>query len=297
MPFRFRRKEPVEDGFRRLVRAEAAAVISLVADHGVLDQERIHEARRGLQRIRSLLHLVKTGLSESVFTSAEHNLGEIRRQLGISRDRHVALECLKDLLAGADSPATISVYNGLRGQLRSWEDRAISPTKRGKMAAEVRSIAHALAQYPLPATGWVLISAGLEASYRHAKKAGREIAKNAEAAAVHLWRKRVKRLHVLLTLFPASAGKSHRKLLKRLARLGSILGEFQDLQVLREHLERASPAISAEELIVIREMIRPREARLLRKAQKVSAVALSLSATDFVRKMEKRWRQWRKDER
>jgi hypothetical protein len=97
MAFRFRRKETVANGFRRIVREQTAAVVSLLADRGADLKERVHDARRRIKKLRALLHLVRSELAPAAFEKHNVGLRNASRRLSRARDAEVSLACFERL--------------------------------------------------------------------------------------------------------------------------------------------------------------------------------------------------------
>lgn len=234
---------PTGTAARALARAreEADAVLAALVPTADVHGS-IHDARKAIRRLRALLQLVdqrldvgiadrilqRTGDSLSALRDAHATIGTAERFARRDHERWqpvvVALAQRRDALL-----ATALVQDPGFERRRSWVRRALArieaaPWHRLK-AADLRR--------------------ALERGRRRADKARKRARRDADADALHRWRRRVRKLRMqveaVATIKPALVaslgGERHADQAERLHALSDRLGRRQDLDVLRTLLE------------------------------------------------------------
>lgn len=95
MSFRFKRKESVTKGARRLCceRLDNALELLEKDDHF----EVVHDVRREIKKLRAVLRLVRPGIGEGSYGEATNKLRDAANRLNAMRDAQVRLAALKEL--------------------------------------------------------------------------------------------------------------------------------------------------------------------------------------------------------
>src|SRR5688572_22884097 len=233
MAFRFRRKETVATAFRRIVREQTAAVVSLLADRGGDLKERVHDARRRIKKLRSLLHLVRSELDPASFEKHNTGLRNAARRLSRARDAEVSLACFEALTRRVAKKDCTEVHQLLLDANREARRHAISAAQLAAIAAEVRKHGHAIAETSFEHDGWLLFAPGLDRGYRRVRRMRRDVKQSPAPATLHEWRKRVKRLQFQMEVLRRALAKPERKVADSLEKLGAELGEHRDLHLLK----------------------------------------------------------------
>jgi CHAD domain-containing protein len=267
MAFRFKLGEPFDEGVRRIAVEQigrAQTQLSDKGDHAVA----VHETRKALKRLRALLRLIRPAMGEAAFKRENVQLREIGLSLSGARDRHVLLETVNKLEGGAglgrkgliaNLRACIAAANGdgPPPSMQQAEERLADTQKR-------------LAELPIDGSGFDVVAAGLERSYRKARRAFREAYDKPSDEAFHEWRKGAQ-AHWREYL-DARAGEARC--------LSQLIGDDHDLALLVAfvHSDLASKLGSEQGAIVekaarqrqaeLREAARPRGDRLFAEAPK-----------------------------
>lgn len=295
MPYRFRRKETAANGVRRIIREQVAAIISLLADHGNNVANRIHEARRHLKRVRSLLRLVSAAADEKAVAHEDKILRFAAKRLSRSRDAEVCLATFEALASHHKSAAN----DGIRVLLRERSDRAhqtaATPAQLLAIATTVRESGHRLAGIAFSADDWQLISTGLEDAYRDARKMRKLAGKKAGDKELHAWRKRIKRLFFQLDLIRDFLGKSQRRVVKCLDKLGDVLGEHHDLDLLAVCFrDLAAHGIAQDDSSSAEKLASKRRKKLKKCISKLAKDSFDLGTKSFMAKVKEGWKARRK---
>lgn len=195
----------------------------------------IHEVRKELKRVRALLRLAGERLPTRRLEKA---CAGTARRLSHLRDADALLETLQRLEARPDaapaaaglSAARAWVTDGRRGT------GGLPPDVAEPVAAELEGIATKCRKLSFAAMDAEALDAGLARSRRRAAKAWQRLDRNPDPERFHDLRKKVKRELYQRELSGRPFDRMDRAMLKKLA---DVLGELQDLEVLRAALKPA----------------------------------------------------------
>lgn len=235
--------EPFPTGWRRVTDELVADTIAQLRRTPDEIDRGVHAARKNLKRMRAMLRLVRPSLPGAGFTETNRALRDIGRSLSPARDAWVMMETLSgiydrydDLVAdGAFSAAErlfSSRYGSAMGRLPAAADRA---------AVDLVAVAHRLRDLESPPDRFSEVGVGMGRVYRSSRAAMRQATADADAAAFHEWRKRVKDLRYQLELIQPVQPVLIGAMTTELDRLGDLLGLDHDLVVLGETV-RSEPA-------------------------------------------------------
>jgi CHAD domain-containing protein len=232
----------------------------------------IHEARKSLRRLKSLLRLGAVSFAESL-PSLEKAIDRLAVGLSPLRDAHVAVETARMLAGKAEGSGTDTEAAG-NADADAWA-RAIeqlASRSEGRLAAalikdpgfqgrrhEVGELARRVEALPWQRLTVEEIEFALAHSERRVAKARKRMRKAATVANLHRWRRRARRLRMQLELLrkarkaaslptPHHAGH-HKALAKGMSSLSDAIGARQDLRLLREVLRTVADADTAPALV------------------------------------------------
>lgn len=292
MPYRFDlRDASLTEALRRIASEQIDRVQTSLADDAAA-AESVHNTRKSVKKLRALLRLLSPGLGD-VQPAENIVLRDAGRALAHRRDASVRLETFDkltgDLLSGSDeNPALLA----LRAHLVA--EATMPPTP----LPDLRSLFDSLA---LRASGWEvrgnerrLLTEGLSDTRSRARRAMRAARDDRNADALHDWRKRAKdhwyQARLLQPVWPELMTAT----INEAGQLGEMLGDHNDLSVLRAHIGALGDDIARPE---IRALLETR----IREAQDgVEALAFPLGARLFAGDPDemaalwvKWWRLWR----
>ncbi len=277
--------ERVGVGLRRMALGQLDVTIESLEGPGLRmsPEERVHEARKALKRLRALLRLVRDELGERAYARDSEVVRRAGKRLAQARDAEVLLNTLDGLIKR--QPKKLGSRRGvqrLRARLQIERDGAAelaladSATRAGVLD-DLRALRVRVAGWQLADPGGVeAVEPALQRLYgkgrrrmRRAKRAGR-----ARGRRLHEWRKRVKDLRYAAEMLERSdddgrawhkrtggkpgkragkrAGKRSStkatfigKVARRADDLGELLGEEHDLAVLAERVRAEAKATRA----------------------------------------------------
>ncbi len=266
--------EHVGDGLRRIALAQLDIAIDALQedDSGRSLQERVHEARKALKRLRALLRVLRARLGEIAYERESAALRDAGKRLAQARDAAVLLSTLDALLER--QPGKLARSRGvqrLRAQLQL--ERNAAGERAMSDGATRASALHELRVLRVRVGDWELSDASsvetvtdalgkLYGNGRRRMRRARRAKRDLSGRKLHEWRKRVKDLRYTAEIaqrdvaskrlrnpLGVKPGKRKRKsratrkqaqyvrvLAKRANELGELLGEEHDLAVLAERV-------------------------------------------------------------
>ncbi|MCW2363320.1 MULTISPECIES: CHAD domain-containing protein [Sphingobium] len=284
MPFRFRSSgTSVEEGFRRIACERLDEALALIRGVEEPPARIVHQLRRTCKAMRGLLRLVRPAFP--AYQTENAAFRDIAAMLSGARDSEVLIETLDSLI---DADEARQDWAMLRSH---WA--APGHGAAGAMAEQIESCRAPLLAARVRAPTWALtargedaILPGLRKTYRQARQAMRALeavsGTPAAAQASHAWRKHVKyhgqHIRLLSRLNPDLA----KRRLARTDRLGDLLGDRHDLDMLIARLRQddgllSDPAAAAQ----LAALAHQRAEALARKAARLGEALLAEKPSDF----------------
>jgi CHAD domain-containing protein len=262
--------EPPAQGLRRMVLGQLDLAIELLeADDGAMPTaEAVHETRKALKRLRTLVRLLEDQLGEQAAAREQALLRDAGRRLAGARDAEVIVGTLEQLLRRHPRKLARPGVVRLRRRLLAEREQATArllgdQVVRAQVLADLRGARARMAAWaPTAEAGIAPLEPAFKRIYRQGRgrylRASRR--KGDRAVAMHRWRKRVKDLRyaaeALARHDPAAgtragtargrrparkrSARRRRDLIPKLARradaLGELLGEEHDLFLLAQRV-------------------------------------------------------------
>jgi CHAD domain-containing protein len=286
-------EEGLGEGLIRIAAGRVAKALSRldleIGDPEIADA--VHGARKDLKKLRTVLRLLRDEIGEKGYRAANGRFREAGRALSASRDAEVKVATLEALIsASGELPPSSFAWRRL---LELERDAAAAPDSTA-LAAAVEAIEAGLAEidsWEIDEMGWALIDAAVLRGYRHGRRAMRAARGEPVEERLHEWRKRAKDLwyeqRLLAAAWPgileAGAEEAHR--------LTKLLGDHQDLAVLRRDLAgRRFDSASGE---AFRAAIGKRQEALAGEAFELGARLYAEPPKQFRRRLRRYWKAWR----
>jgi CHAD domain-containing protein len=299
--YRFQQREDLRKGVRRVARGRADSAIAHL--RGELDKEfaeAIHEARKDLKKLRSVVRLVRGPLGEDSYRRENERFRDAGRLLSGTRDAEVKLETLVVLRErfGDDFPEAKAtpLVKALEGEREAISRRASAEDGGGGVAGAVRRIEggrDAIGDWNLEGGGFELIEEGLRRSYRRGRNRFTETTENPSPETVHEWRKRVKDLWYHLRLVRDARPGKLGKAADRAHDLSDMLGDHHDLTVLREDAAERRGLLEDEARATLEELIARRQGELVDEATSLAEKVYARKPKKFVSRIGGYWDAWR----
>ena len=296
--FRLRRDEHVPDGIRRIARGQledAHEELSRAPDRKLA--EAVHATRKRLKRLRATVRLSRDAIGEQTYERENSSFRAAGRKLSAGRDAQVRLDTLDDLRERFAGELPEDATARLRLLLDNERDHAEASLRdHDSDTAEVLSaVQQGIAQTPtwtFERDDFRALSPGLRRIYRRGRKRMRAARKDPTPENLHEWRKRVKDLWHATQIVRCARPKRLKRFAKRAHALADVLGDRNDLELLRDYIETHPQCFHDDDARQALVAVIDRRAAVLRdKAFKRGKRLYSQSPKRFVRDVERGWRK------
>jgi len=274
--------------------ASAAGQLSGKAKAG--RDERIHEARKSVKKIRGVLRMMRPELGD-IYRTESTRMRDVGRKLSQFRDAGAIIEtfdALREKYRGELGRRTLaSIRRGLMARKKQAEKKADVERVLRRMAAMLLREKKRVHTWPLAAVGFPAVAPGLEETYRRGRKAMAAARRRPRAENYHAWRKRVKDHWYHVRLLESLWTDGMRAYEKSLKDLETCLGEDHNLVILREKV-LADPAFygSGEEVRLLAGLIGQYHKELRDNALSLGARTYEEKPREFTRRMQHLWEVW-----
>jgi hypothetical protein len=254
----------------------------------------IHEARKDLKKVRSLLRLVRDEIGDDLYRRENSRFRRAGRLLSGPRDAQVKLETLEALGERFAAEASGHDWRAYASALRAEAEPGPGLGDRIERAAgEIEIGRMAVEGWSLETEGWGLVRRGLRRGYRRGRKRFAESASKPSDEAVHEWRKRAKDLWYHLRLLRDAKPKRIGKEADRAHDLSDLLGDHHDLAVLREDARSRSRLLGPGSIELLSTLIERRQRELLGEALSLGERVYAEKPRSFAGHVERYWEAWR----
>ncbi|HEX6275552.1 MAG TPA: CHAD domain-containing protein [Polyangiaceae bacterium] len=247
MAFALSAKAAMGDGIALVSAREVAALPRSAPEVGgdgaapSLD-ERVHETRKTIKRLRALLRLYRGALPRAVYDEEDARLRRLARALGGARDAAALRESLELLVSRAppdsrarlrDGAAVLAEALGADLPLASNETRATLDSVQealGAFAERARAVR-------IERSGFATIAPGFRRTYARGRRAFGQALERTTERRLHRLRALVKRHQYQLTLLEPLWPEPIRASRREAQRLGELLGNDHDLALLEHRMK------------------------------------------------------------
>ena len=236
MAYRLKQREGIAAGVRRIVHKELErAIDELEGRRSDEAGTAVHEARKHLKKTRAAIRLVREDLGASLRREENAALRDAQGRLSGARDAEVLLETLARLQDAANGRVPAPAATGLRDALRKRRDaaRRRGDDERAEAVAELRAAQQRVESWPLDDESFATAAEGLRRIYRDGRRAQRAATATDDPEAWHEWRKRVKDLWYAARILKPAAPLELGAVVDEADALAQLLGDHNDLAVLR----------------------------------------------------------------
>ena len=281
MPYAIRKKDAhVPAAIRRVAADEFTAALSVLSKTEGPLADRVHQARKAVKHLRGLIRLVRPVFPAYAATNAA--LRDAGREIAALRDAQVALWTFDALAKGLAAEKTAALRATFDARLQAALAPELLAQQLDAFATRITALQSEVADWQIKRQGFDALEQGLT----HCLKAARadELAARTEPGAdiVHDWRKRVKdHWHQARFLAPIWPDMMHQQVAAA-GTLGDLLGEYQDISMLRDRLPNGRAAAA------ILKAGKARQNELLAKAHPLSRRLFA----DEPQALADRWRVW-----
>lgn len=298
MGYRFKRKEPVEAGLRRIAREQIAKARKELEHRDEDLHYAIHQVRKRCKKIRGLLRLARPGLGKN-YQKENRRWRDAAVGLSFLRDAQSVIETLEKLEGQYDGPTVRAGVDSVKAELETRRKAAAEDPERGEEAIKaffqtLDEGEAALKEWKLKGSGFAPLGAGEAKTFRRGGKAMKAADRESTAENFHEWRKRVKYHGYHLRLLENAWKPVVRTRRKELEKLADMLGEEHDLSILRELLlEEEERFPDPEGVRLVLGLVRRRRKVLRRNARNLGRKIYGEPAKANRKRLESYWNAWK----
>ncbi len=239
MAFRFLPGQNIRDNVKQVATEQIDRALARLSGKGK-NGNAVHETRKALKRLRSLLHLIKPAMRKSDFQRDESRLKLIARSLSGVRDIQAMIETLAKLEVYDEVFGKGGFAQDIRSDLearRNQAEKALNGAQAVKARKLLKEARKDFEEIVIEHDDFKDLAITIERDYRKAKLAFQHAYECREDEAFHDWRKYVQRhWRQVLLVVPCwpRALRPHTALARELS---EVLGEDHDIYMLAKFLE------------------------------------------------------------
>lgn len=271
-----------DDALQALASTELNFAVAQLQQPDPDQQRAVHQCRRAIKRMRALVR-IGHAVPGAKLRGIDRCLRDAGRTLAAARDAAESGKTLKKLIIRNPK---LSSLKGMK-QFREPAGRVDLPKKKTVKRLEQARVAlpHLFADGERWTFGNVM--AGVELTYAAAADCMSKFSEKPNAEGAHSWRKCVQRLvnqvRIVSTVFPGEQELSTHAL----RRLANVLGEHNDLAVLRSRLKSMRRELPKKTRETVHEAAKCRQRGLREQALAIGKEAFQQNPKQFRKSLEK----------
>lgn len=289
MAYRLKPGKLTGKAVRRIANEQTSRALASLTKDEVTPAD-VHEGRKVVKRLRSLLKLIEPALTPADFAKHYKSLGRAGDLLAGARDRHVMEQTIGMLEKhfGPDAIAALgpirTSLEGTKGSEPSQMDAAALTRARKAFAKEARD----LAKLKIGGKGMAVFSKGLEDTYKTARTNFARAYAKPDDEHFHEMRKAVQWHWRHMALLSRAWPQYFAVRIAACQEIADALGDDHDLSVLLQAVTRLKSQTAAD-AAKVEQLVRARQAELREEAYALSERLFAESPKAFRRRMEAYW--------
>ena len=299
MSFELRVDEGLSDGIHRIAKSEIEKIREYVAGSSAGSRdEMVHEARKGLKRLRAMLRLVRPAIGRKVYRSENIAFRDAARPLSEVRDAKILVETLDKVLNSNGKTDQGQPFAAVRQELvrnqHGVREKILDHDEAFTMVdSAMKDALDHLDDWVDVHDGWSSVGDGVQRVYRRGRRAFAIASKKPTVKHLHEWRKQVKYLRHQLELLQPMKASILKPLAGRAEELGDVLGDDHDLAMLRREVAGDPERFGGPAIVdCILDRIDRRRERLERRAVSLGRQIFRRAPKDFVERLHAYWKAW-----
>jgi CHAD domain-containing protein len=273
--YRLAREDTPLAGVTRVARGQLDLATELLSEDGREGSpEAVHDARKALKRLRTLLRIARHFLGDERYRHENVVLRDAGRALSDERDAQVLHDSLDALATGFADEVPAGTWSRFGATLATEAQAAAGSdgSSHQETAAALSEARLRAATWPVPGEGGAeSLGPGLERIYRRGRRALRAANRKPTTENLHELRKRAKDLWYGARLLRPVSPKRIKQLAGRAHRLADLLGDDHDLAVLLDRARSRPELFEPGELELLTALIKRRRRVLQRRALRCAA--------------------------
>jgi CHAD domain-containing protein len=287
--YRLKKRERIPDGVVRIAEGRIDhAIDELRGDSESSPEEGVHEARKDMKKLRSLLRLTRGEIGGETYRRENATFRDAAGELAGVRDADVMLATLDGLDRRYPEELPADAAGGLRVALEAHKIRTSAGARGQASKAAIETLTEArkrVAAWPLDHDDFDTLEPGLRRIYRQGRRAFLAARKEPTTEHLHEWRKRVKDLWYHCSILQNTWKPVMSSLADEAHELSDRLGDDHDLAVLQSWAQEHV----AEHAGTLEELVQRRRAELQAEAFAYGARLYVDKPRVFAARVERWW--------
>ena len=273
---------------RRIAREQVTRAVTALSQDPV-PPTGVHEARKCVKRLRSLLRLMEPSLRTRDFKARNKALGRLGDQLAGAREAHVMRETVAKLERhfSADAQAALAPLKGMFGGDVEGHAAELASERAKRIIEEFVEEGRKLDKIGIEGSGFACVAAGLEKTYRTARKAFAHAYEKPDDDRFHELRKAVQWHQRHMVLLSRAWPEYFSIRIAACRELAEDLGDDHDLSVLIDMVERRGGETIDQATVV--QLARNRQAGLRAAAFALTQRLFAERPAAFTRRVKHYW--------
>lgn len=300
MSYRLEADETLPEGLKRIAREQLDdALAHLAGEEGDSEDERVHEARKSLKKVRAVIRLVRDEVGEDVYQQVNVQLRDAGRLLSDVRDAQVLSDTLERLReqTGPEIPDAgfARISSALDERRDAIRHRVLVEQDAGAAAAaEIADARGRIDAWPIDRADAKAFRSSLQRTYARGRDAMDDAYGSPGAETFHEWRKRAKYLWYHARILCPAAPGTLGELVDRTDQIGDLLGLDHDYAVLVQTLSSMEVLDGDDGLErSLRELVERRRFALQREASPLGLRVYAEKPGAFARRVAAEFEAWR----
>ncbi|MET0545452.1 MAG: CHAD domain-containing protein [Caulobacterales bacterium] len=291
MPYRFRLKEPLDDGAQRIAREQLERAIKAFEDGAPTDLA-IHGARRRLKKVRALLRLIRPGLGGKTYKHWNSDLRDTGVLFSDARDAIVMAAAADSLAEKAPARAKQAIAAVQRLMVAA-QVQAGPDERNNAVSAGIERIRAAASDVENLRCGGLSIQdlgEGAAMGLEQSKDAFAHAFKAEDDESFHEWRKSVQRHWRHMQLLHAAWPEFFDVRANLAQDIARLLGDDHDLSILKTFAaERIGAGLTEKQAGVVFDFAQKRQDKLRAKAKVLGGALLAATPKALAQETEAYW--------
>jgi len=250
MAFCLKRKEPVEQGLKRIAHEQLDKAIAELTDSQFDPHDTVHQVRKRCKKLRGLVRLARPQWPK-IYQHENARYRDLARELSSVRDAHSIVETYDELVDHDANEFDAAIFASIRQQLvarreRIAEDETGLRRRLDQALLRMREAKQRVDAWSLDAGGFEAVGGGLRKTYRRGRRAMRTARDRPTTENFHQWRKRAKYHWYHTRLMRRMWNEVLNQFRQETHRLSDLLGDDHDLAILHQTLTEQPAAFGPE---------------------------------------------------
>lgn len=298
--FQFKSGEKAGEGIARILGEELQAAIWYLSHTEESLDESVHETRKSIKRVRSVLRLIRPVLGKT-YRSQNEALRDIGRALSPVRDGQAQVEMFDQLHQKYRESLGDRSLMAVRDGLTARRTKLVNEFREsGTTAAQIdalHEIANKLDEAHVDDTTLPVVLKGFNRTLQRGRNAFTKAYADSAPENFHEFRKRAKDLRYQVSLVRKAWPEVLEGYLETVEDLEQRLGDDHNLVVLRETVLAAPDEFgSQEDRDALMKLIDAYQAELRNEAKTIAERVYGEKSKRWVGRLAKAWKAWREEE-